>query len=213
MATEEEMKAAWIALDWDIRTRVPLFLRAAGLVQHAEALSGLPPINSIDSLRGLKEITKAAAVEAYQAWLAKKPPLGSSACAACRCAAVEASKMTLLPPGQAAIPIAAEVAKTDIALRADALVGTGDAEGAADWAAALIACGDFNCPESEIWERARARLHPTVLQIMMSWQALDKKDDRQETRTQTGHTPEISSSSPRSGEGASPTVHTCDEPL
>ena len=175
MATDEEMQVAWRALDWDIRVRVPAFLRAAGLVPHAEAMSGLAPINSIESLRGLKDITKAAAVEAYQTWLAKKPPLGSAACAACRCAAVEASKMTLLPPGHAAIPIAAEVARTDIELRADALVGTGDAEGAADWAAALIACGDFDCPDVEIWERARARLHPVVLDIMKSWQAQDDR--------------------------------------
>lgn len=169
----DPMKApseAWAALDWDIRVRVPKFLRGAGLVEDADALANLPPITSIECLAPLKDITSKAAKAAYALWLKRKPALGSVACAACRCAAVEASKMTLLPPGQAALPVAAEVARVEAGLRAEVLVGTGDAEGAADWSAAVIACGDFECSDLEVWERARARLHPIVIEVMRSWQ-------------------------------------------
>jgi hypothetical protein len=160
----------WEALDWDIRRRVPTFLRAAGLDHHAFELESLSEIHNVGTLAACREACADAAKAAYAAWLVKKPPLASVACDAARRAALMASKETLLSSAEAALPVAKELAQlTDAFLQRICQVAAGDAEGAADHAAAVIACGDFECDDGEKYVRAKARLAGVVKEIKESW--------------------------------------------
>jgi hypothetical protein len=81
-----------------------------------------------------------------------------------------ASKETLLSSAEATLPIAKELAQlTDAFLQRICQVAAGDAEGAADYAAAVIACGDFECDDGEKYVRAKARLAGVVKEIQASW--------------------------------------------
>ena len=159
----------WEALNWDLRHRVPTFLRAAGLEEHAKALASLPAIGSLQALAEAKATAHAAAKAAHEAWKRLKPPDGSHACTAARQAAVEAKGMTLLPSAELTLPIAAELRAADAKLRDDAGFAASEAEVAAEWGAAVAACGDFDCGGSETWARARARLAPVIAEVMSTW--------------------------------------------
>lgn len=160
---------AWRALDWDVRTRVPALLRAAGLQEHAAIIASLPPLTGFEAIRELREPARAAALAAHGAWLARKPPMGSLACTTARAAAVEASKSTMLLAAPAQLPIAQALQTLPAELRAVVTAATGDAEGAADWSAATAACGDFGTTDTDAWARPRARLAPVVEEIKASW--------------------------------------------
>jgi len=162
----------WQSLDWDVRVRVPTFLRAAGFGEHADALASLPEIASLRILASVKATTHAAAQAAIGAWRDRKPPNGSHACTAARQTSAEATGMTLLPSAGLTIPIARELQIADAALREDAKFASNEAERAAEWSACVAASDairDLDPDASETWTRARAKLHPIVAEIMKSW--------------------------------------------
>lgn len=161
----------WQALSWDVRSRVPAFLRAAGLDEQADAMASLPEITSLRVLADAKRQAHEAARAAFTAWKDRKPPNGSHACTAVRQAAYEAKGITLLPSAGLTLPIAVELRGADDAsLQADAAYAASEFEVAAEWAAALVACGEFECEDSETWTIARARLAPVIVEVMKSWQ-------------------------------------------
>jgi hypothetical protein len=163
----------WQAIDWDVRVRVPTFLRAAGLDDHATTLAGLPEFTSLRGLADVKLTLHAAARAAYGAWQDRKPPTGSHACTAARQSAEEARGITMLPTAGLALPIAAELASlTDAKLQADARYAADEAEVAAGWGAALVAADALRGHEgedSETWTLARAKLAPVIREVMTSW--------------------------------------------
>ena len=77
----------WMAIDWDIRTRTPAFLRLAKLEAQAAALEALPEIRSQEDLAN----ARAACEDAHQKGAAARAAAGAAAGAA----ALDAIKPTV----------------------------------------------------------------------------------------------------------------------
>ena len=138
-----EIRRAWICVDWLARVHAPAFLRLApGLVEHAELLESLAPIVDKESLRAA-EPKLAAARDAARAaaWAAA----GDAAWDAARAAA------------WAAAWAAARAAARDAA-RAAAWAAAGAAARAAARAAAWAAAGKNSQPVVETLQASAAEL-------------------------------------------------------
>jgi hypothetical protein len=151
----------WAALDWDLRTRVPTFLRAANLDAHAELIASLAPIVDVPSLLLARQIAAGAALAAHAEWQDRKPPMGTPECDAARTAAMAAAEKTALP-----CSVVAGEALREVHANPWAFVVAGDLENAARWSAAAIACGGGDLVMTT------ARLDPVVREVegkMPSW--------------------------------------------
>jgi len=62
------LRRMWLAIDWDIRTRTPAFLRLAKLDACALALEDLAPIDSQEALTGARVACEEARKRAAAAW-------------------------------------------------------------------------------------------------------------------------------------------------
>lgn len=63
-----EQRRAWLIVDWEMRVRVPAFLRlVTALESHAKALESLPEIVDLDGLQAALEMAQVAQSDAYAA--------------------------------------------------------------------------------------------------------------------------------------------------
>lgn len=153
---------AWSAIDWDLRVRVPAFIRAAGLLEYAKKLEKSPEVHDVTTLLALRDTAANAARAAYCLWLKRKAPVDTTGCRAAKAAAVEATGRTILPSARASVEAIHEVQAESTGW---AVMVCGDAENAASWAAAVVATGDGS------WAEARERLLPIVREIEATpWQ-------------------------------------------
>jgi hypothetical protein len=143
------LRRMWMAIDWDIRTRTPAFLRLAKLEACAVALESLAPIDSQERLND----ARAACEEARRQ--------GAAAGAAAWAAAGDAAVAAAGAAAWAAAGAAAGAAARDAA-RAAARAAAGDAAWAAAWDAAWAAAWDA------AGDAARSRLAPTVTAMQAS---------------------------------------------
>jgi hypothetical protein len=155
-----EQKRRWLIVDWEMRTRVPSFLRLLpSLKSHAKALEGMPEIVDINGLIAAREFASAARDAAWYA-------AGSAAGAAARDAAWYAA-------GAAAWAAARDAAW--YAAGAAAWYAAGSAAWYAAWAAARDAA--WYAAGAAAWAAARdagrdARLAKAVGEMQTSAQHL-----------------------------------------
>ena len=130
---EVQDRRAFMAADWAVRVFTPAWLRLAKLDEHAEALEGLPELDSVEACRAAQPTINAARDAAWDA-----------AWAAARAAAWDAAWAAAEAAARAAAGDAATVAASDAASTV-AWDATWDAAGAATeaavWAAATAAAG------------------------------------------------------------------------
>jgi hypothetical protein len=107
-------RRAFMAADWAVRTYAPAWLRLAGLNEHADALSGLPELDSVQAFLDAQVVIQSAKRAAFAAGDAAGAAAGDAAGAAAGDAAGDAAG-------------------------AAAWAAAGDAAGAAAWAAAWAA--------------------------------------------------------------------------
>ena len=140
-----EGRRSWMACDWEMRVRVPAFLRLLPATEgEAAALEALPEIVDIATLGAAGEIASAAQAKAHAA----------------RAAAWDAARAAAWDAARAAAWDAARAAAWDAARAA-----AGDAAWAAAWAAARDAARDA----------AWAKLRPTVEACQASAQDLVRR--------------------------------------
>jgi hypothetical protein len=81
------LRRMWLAIDWDLRTRTPAFLRLAKLDACAVALEALPEIHSQADLADARAACEEARKQGDAAWAAAWAAAGAAALAAARAAA------------------------------------------------------------------------------------------------------------------------------
>ena len=152
------LRRIWLAIDWDIRTRTPAFLRLAKLESCATALEALAPIDSQEKLANARadcEEARAAAGDAARA--AERDAAWAAAGDAAWDAARDAAWAAAWDAARAAAGDAARAAA-----RAAAGDAAGDAARAAAWDAAWAAAGDAawdaarDAAWAAAWDAARA---------------------------------------------------------
>ena len=160
-----EERRALMAADWLVRAHTPAWLRLAGLMSHADALSGLPEITAFTQVPSIRPSIEAARESAAAAWdaagAAARDAAWAAAWAAARAAARDAAWDAAWAAARAAARAAAWDATWDAtwaaardaardaawdAARAAARAATWDATWAAAWAATWAAA----------WAAARA---------------------------------------------------------
>ena len=143
---EQENLRGWMALDWLVRVHTPVWLRHAGLDEHADRLAGLAEIRP-DTVQGVEPVLDAAREAALTAWDAAwdaarvaaretaRDAAGAAAGAAARAAAWSvtwdtarvAARETAIAAAEAAARAAARVAAVDTARDAMWTAGRGAA--------------------------------------------------------------------------------------
>lgn len=85
----DEYARVWMIVDWEMRTRVPAFLRMMALLEvHAIALESMPQIIDLKGLRAARRVVTAARDAAWAAaWNAANDAAGTAARDAARYAA------------------------------------------------------------------------------------------------------------------------------
>ena len=95
------LRRMWMAIDWDIRTRTPAFLRIAKLDERAAALEKLAPIDSQDRLNDARAVAQEAQRKAADArdaaWAAARAAAWAAAWAAAGDAAWADARSRLAP--------------------------------------------------------------------------------------------------------------------
>jgi hypothetical protein len=86
------LRRMWMAIDWDIRTRTPAFLRLAKLEACAVALESLSEIRSQEDLANARSVCEEATRQGAAAWDAAWDAAGAAARAAARAAAWDAAR-------------------------------------------------------------------------------------------------------------------------
>jgi hypothetical protein len=160
----QDERRSYMALDWLIRVHTPAFLEAARLVDHAEKLRSIAPIESSKSARRATSEVQAA---------------GNAASAAARDAASAAARDAASDAANAAARDAASAAASDAASDA-----ARDAASAAAWdtarAAASAAASDAasDAAWDTAWDTAWDALAPTVASLQESaFELLDRLID------------------------------------
>jgi hypothetical protein len=132
-----EAKRRWMIADWEMRVRVPAFLRLMpSLAVHADALAAMPEIVGLDGLIAARELAQAAQKDADAAWDAAGAAAWDAAWDAAGAAARDAAGAAAWDAAGAAAGAAAWDAAWDAAGAA-----AWDAAGAAAWDAARDAAG------------------------------------------------------------------------
>jgi len=137
------LRRMWMAIDWDIRTRTPAFLRLAKLDACALALESLPEIRSQEDIANARSVCEEARKQGDAAWAVARAAAGDAAGDAAGAAAW-----------------AAAGAAAGAAARAAARAAAGDAA----WAAARAAAGAAAraAARAAAGDAAWAALRPTV---------------------------------------------------
>jgi hypothetical protein len=171
------LRRMWMAIDWDIRTRTPAFLRLANLETCAVALESLPEIVSHAGLTNARVACEEARKQVDAAGVAAWAAAGAAARDAARDAAGDAARAAARAAAWDAAWDAAVAAARDAA-RDAAGASAGDAAGAAAgtaawnaawdaaWAAARNAARDAAGVAAR--DAAMARLRPTVEAMQVS---------------------------------------------
>ena len=160
---EVEEQRAMIMLDWLVRVNAVAWLRAAGLVEHAEELASLAPILTKQDVRHVIPALNAAGVAAgVAAWAAARDAAWAAAGAAAWAAARDAAGAAARAAAWAAAGAAAWDAARDAAWAA-----AGAAAGAAAWDAAWAAARDaaWDAAWAAAGDAAWDVLRPTVLTL------------------------------------------------
>jgi hypothetical protein len=157
-------RRAFMAADWAVRVFTPAWLRLAKLDEHAEALEGLPELDSVEVCRAAKPAIEAAGAAARDAAVAAAR---DAAVATARDAAGAATRAAAGDAAWAAAGAAAGGATWDTAWAAtrDA---AGDAAwaaaGAAAWAAARDAARDALAPTVEVLQASAVDLFDRMIE-------------------------------------------------
>jgi hypothetical protein len=165
------MRRVYMALDWDIRVRVPAWLRAAGLDVHADALASLPEIATRQALVHAhaasdaawaaawvaSDAASAAASAASDAVMAAWNAASDAASAAARATASDAASGA----ARAAVRATASAAAWAVTRGAVARAAWNAASDAASAAARATA-------SAAAWAAVRASLRPTVETLQTS---------------------------------------------
>jgi hypothetical protein len=149
----------WMAIDWDIRTRTPAFLRLANLETCAVALESLPEIVSQAGLTNARVACKEARKQGAAARAAARAAAWAAAGDAAWDAAGAAAWAAAGAAAWAAARAAAGAAAWDAAGAAARAAAGAAARGAAG-AAARAAAGD--AARDAAGAAARSRMRPTV---------------------------------------------------
>ena len=158
------LRRMWMAVDWDIRTRTPAFLRLAKLDACALALEALAPIDSQEALACARLACEEARNQVAAAWDAAWDAARDAAWDAARAAARDAAGDAAGDAARDAARAAARDAAGDAAwaaARDAARTAAGAAAGDAAWTAAWTAVRD-----------AAGAAAPTVLAMRLSAKAL-----------------------------------------
>jgi hypothetical protein len=87
-----DRERGFLALDWQIRTYLPAWLRLAGLTEDADRLAGLAPIVDLDTAKAAAPVVRASREKAAAAWDAAWAAAWDAAWAAARDAAWDAAR-------------------------------------------------------------------------------------------------------------------------
>ena len=148
-----ESKRAYLIIDWEMRMRVPAFIRLyPSLEEHAAALESMPEIRNLKCLKAAREIAGAAQRDAVAAAAAAGAAAWDAAGDAAWAAARDAAWVAAWDAARAAAGAAERAA-------------AGAAAGDAAWAAARDAAG----------AAARSRIAPTVATMQASAQDLVRR--------------------------------------
>jgi hypothetical protein len=165
-----DQERGFLALDWQIRTCLPAWLRIAGLTSEADRVEALAPIVDTEAARVAGPVVRAVREKAAAARDAAGVAAGDAAGDAARAAAgVAAGAAAGAAAGDAAAWDAARAAAGDAAGDAAAWDAARAAARAAARDAARDAAGD-----AAAWDAARDALTPTVRELQES--ALDLLD-------------------------------------
>ena len=157
-----DKRAAYMCVDWLIRTYTPAWLRLAGLNEHADALAFAPEVTDLITLAGVTDHISAAGSAA-------KSAAHSAAYSAAHSAAHSAAYSAAESAAYSAADSAAALAAASAADSAAALAAYSAAYSAADSAAALAA---YSAAALAADSAAASALAPTVTLLQDSVIAL-----------------------------------------
>ena len=151
------VRRSYMAIDWEIRSRTPAFLRAIGLEEEAKALETLPEITNARELAAAEAVAdranNAASAAWSAAWSAARSAAESAAESAARSAAWSAAESAAGSAAESAAESAAWSAAESAAWSAARSAARSAAESAAGSAARSAA---ESAAESAAWSAARS---------------------------------------------------------